>query len=403
MIEIAPTMQRRGALVLITWFGVAGCGGAVTPPAENFVVDTLPSGRVVVTNDGTGVWTPETAWMLEEDLRLGRLDGGGPEQFAEIYWITTDTEGRIYVVENLDQEIRVFEPDGSYARTIGGKGEGPGEFRGAVALNWAPDGSFWVTDYGNRRFSRFTPSGEFVDSWIRRTRGVIFPWNGGFVGDQWIDWGLDRVDEPGPDRGFTMLYPIAFDPPDSYDTLPRLDFMQFKGPGGRRLYGRNKGVMLAQTPDGHIWFAHTDDYTLYKRTMEGDTLLEASIPNRKSIITDAQIDSMIRRSREMGDPRDLQPDFYVRERRLVTRVLYDGAGHVYAMPEEEGVPEGTVIDVFDESGVYLGRMEFGEKVLTLAPPPHVTRNHVYGVVLDGLDVPYLVRWRIVRPTDGASR
>ncbi len=387
---------------LVVALSSGACGTGEPRLDEDSTVDTLASGRVVVANDGTGRWTAEGAWRLEEDLRLGTLDEGGPEQFAQIAWITSDGEGRIYVVEYLDQEIRVFEADGSHAHTIGRKGEGPGEFTGAVALNWAPDGSFWVTDYGNDRFSHFSESGEFLQSWMRQSSGVIFPWNGGFVGDQWIDWGLDRIDEDGPDRGFTMLYPIEFDPPDGYDTLPRLDFMQFKGPAGRRLFGRNKGIMLAQTDDGHIWFAHTDDYTLYKRTLEGDTVLQTSIPNRKSMITDAQIDSMIRRSREMGDPRDLHPDFYVRERRLVTRLLHDGAGHVYVMPEEDGVAEGTVIDVFEEGGVYLGRMEFGEKVLTIGPPPHVTRDHIYGVVLDEFDVPYLVRWRIVRPAGNAS-
>jgi hypothetical protein len=384
---------------VLSAFLLSACGPDGPDQANaTFQVDTLQSGLVRVVNDGGGAWTPETAWRLEQDLRLGTVDGDGPEQFSQVAWIQEDSAGHVYVLDYLAQEIRVFSPTGEYSRTIGQKGEGPGELMSAAGLNWGPDGNLWVWE--SRRFSAFTPSGEFVTSYPRLTWGVIYPWNGGFVDDvRYIDWGLARQRGANPDEttGLTTFYPIHFTPPDTYDTFPPLQFNAWMGDPGRRLVGENKGIMLAQTEDGHIWFAHTDEYTLFKRTLEGDTLLSASIPSRPDMIPPEEIDSVIRSRVERGFPVVYEPDDFVTERRLVTRVLVDDLGYVYVLPQEPGVPEGTAIDVIEESGVYLGRMALDETVLTRGPPPYITRDHVYGVVNDEFDVPFVVRWRILRP------
>jgi len=351
-----------------------------------------------VVNDGTGRWTPESAWTLEQDLRLGTIDGGGPEQFSQVAWIQEDSAGRIYILDYLAQDIRVFSSTGQYSHTIGHKGEGPGELMFAAGLNWGPGGNLWV--WGRRRFSLFTASGEFVTSYPRRTQGLIYPWNGGFVeGGRYIDWGLS-VERGGLNEttGLITMYPIHFTPPGTYDTLPPLQFNAWMAEPGRPLEGKNKSIMLAQTDDGHVWFAHTDEYTLFKRTLEGDTVLVTSIPSRPATVPSAEIDSIIRLATVRSPTRRYKPEDVVQVRRLVNSVLTDNDGYVYVLPEEDGVPEGTVIDVFEDTGVYLGRMDFGATVLTSGPPPYVIRDHVYAVVNDELDVPFVVRWRIIRPT-----
>ena len=93
--------SRLWALLFIA--ALLGCDGT-SGSAGNaaFQIDTLDSGLVQVVNDGRGVWTPETAWRLEEDLRLGTVGGGGPEQFAQVAWILEDADGRIYILDYPD-------------------------------------------------------------------------------------------------------------------------------------------------------------------------------------------------------------------------------------------------------------------------------------------------------------
>ena len=395
--------KRSARLVIgILWLVCACSTGAGPAESAHFQIDTLPSGVVHVVNDGVGQWTEETRWTLVEDLRLGTLDREGPEQFSQVANILTDTAGSVYVLDYQAQEIRVFSSEGVFSHTIGRKGEGPGEFTMAAGLDWAPDGRLWV--WGSLRYSVFEPTGEFVTSYPRTVRGVIYPWIGGFVsGGRYIDWGLDREitgqlrvgqSVQPTSSGRTTFYPIEFRPPTQLDTLQPLEFFADVTSEGVGVVG-SRGLMVGQAADGHLWVAMTDEYAVFKTTLEGDTLLAFSIPSRPAPIPESEIDSLI--AYWAGRNYPMSREDFADCRRLVTGLLPDDEGHVYVFPEEEGVPEGRAVDVFTEQGVYLGRMEFPQAVLTRNPPPHVTGSHIYAVVQDELDVPYVVRWRIVRP------
>lgn len=383
--------------VLVLLVGVVGCGGGDVERAPTFTVDTLATGTVLVENDREGFWTEASRWQLEEDLRLGTIDGELPESFSQVAWITEDAAGNIFILDYPAQDIRVFTPDGAHIRTISRKGDGPGELNGAAGINWVDDETFWV--WGPDRYSVFGTDGAFDTSYRRLVRGVIYPWGGGFDGGSFHDWGLDFAQGANPNEltGGSTMYPIRFTPPETYDTLPPITWQMFTTPEGTRAMGRQRGVALKMTGDGHYWFSFTDEYRLFKRTLDGDTVRIATLPAEAELIPEAEIDSIIRTSRQRGDPRELKVENFVRERRLVTRIVLGPEGHIYVFPHEEGVAEGTVVDVFEEDGVYLGRMSFGETVLTLGPPPYATRDHIYAVVNDDFDVPYVVRWRIVRP------
>ena len=53
-------------------------------------------------------------------------------------------------------------PDGSLVRTVGGSGEGPGEFNGVTRAFVARDGSYTVFGNGDRRIDLLEPGGSFV-------------------------------------------------------------------------------------------------------------------------------------------------------------------------------------------------------------------------------------------------
>lgn len=109
-------------------------------------MDTLPSGQIVVTNPAEPLWTPAEGWRVEEILRIGRVEGDGPDAFGVVRAFDVDDLGRVWVIEHQAQEIRVFAPTGEHVRTIGRKGGGPGEFAQAVLIDFGPDGNAWVVD-----------------------------------------------------------------------------------------------------------------------------------------------------------------------------------------------------------------------------------------------------------------
>ena len=79
----------------------------------------------------------------------------GSWAFAMIDDIAIDAAGNIYVLERSDQVIRVFDSSGRLTKSLGRRGDGPGEFRNARTTIIRRD-SLWVFDYGNSRVSAFS-------------------------------------------------------------------------------------------------------------------------------------------------------------------------------------------------------------------------------------------------------
>jgi hypothetical protein len=80
--------------------------------------------------------------------------------------IGEDRQGRYYVTQPNKRELpAIFDAAGRRQGTLGGKGEGPGEFRLAahIAIDPRTD-SIFVTDWGTSRLSVFSPQGRFVRS-----------------------------------------------------------------------------------------------------------------------------------------------------------------------------------------------------------------------------------------------
>jgi sugar lactone lactonase YvrE len=80
--------------------------------ARQVIDASVPSGTVVVTNPTQGVWDSASNWRVSEDLRIGTLEGTGPDLFGQIDALEVDRDGRIWVLEVQAQELRVFGRDG---------------------------------------------------------------------------------------------------------------------------------------------------------------------------------------------------------------------------------------------------------------------------------------------------
>lgn len=75
--------------------------------------------------------------------------------------------GLLYVVETAAHRISVFDGSGHRIRTIGSRGDGPGQFNFPVAAAVGPGGRLFVSDSLNFRVQILSPDGEYLGAFGR--------------------------------------------------------------------------------------------------------------------------------------------------------------------------------------------------------------------------------------------
>ncbi len=384
---------------------VGACADAGPAPTLEVQIDTSASGVVTVSNPAEGAWARSgvAPWRLEEELRIGAEDGDGPYVFGSASNVIPDSLGRIWVMDGLALELRVFDREGAFQFAVGGPGEGPGEFSGGRACAFAgPRGEVWVED-GLWRWHRFDGSGAWLQTLSASTQLL------GCGPRRWVRgghlWAMQRATGPGPTP--SAWWYVGFDVTDDgnvvpMDTVARPDplpppSITWVARTGTRLvrdipFSKRTNVHFDE--EGTFWFTDaTPDYTIRRQTADGDTLLIL-----KRAVDPVPIPVAVRRdsiaafppegavAQDGWDPEQV-PHVYppFRTFRLAS------TGHVWVT--RAGAGGGLRLDIFDPSGIYLGEIE---------PPPgfesvivHViTEDAVYGVWRDELGVPYVVRYAI---------
>ena len=107
----------------------------------------------------------------EPVLEIGPDTGSGENGvFGSIAVVTADSAGRIFVLDQQAQQVRVFAPDGKLITSLGRAGRGPGELsRYANGVMVPADGSVWVADYAQARINVYAPE----DGRLRNTIPLV--------------------------------------------------------------------------------------------------------------------------------------------------------------------------------------------------------------------------------------
>jgi len=94
-------------------------------------------------------------------FQVGELEGRDYENFGTVNDVAFDARGNLYVLDATGYRIIVFDPAGKYLRTIGRKGDGPGEFGLPMAMAILPGGELVVNDAAKSNLQIFGPDGTF--------------------------------------------------------------------------------------------------------------------------------------------------------------------------------------------------------------------------------------------------
>lgn len=101
---------------------------------------------------------------MREDGRLIAVDLGIKKPVTEFGVVKplVSPEGLIYITDNYNDCIEVYNADGSYVKAFGGKGTADGKFQGPTFAVVDKSGSLMVTDCMNARVQVFDKNGKFL-------------------------------------------------------------------------------------------------------------------------------------------------------------------------------------------------------------------------------------------------
>ena len=147
--------MRRG-LCVVALVAVVAC----SEPLE-FADWTIPvpEGTRIIEYAAVPVEDRTARIELIEDLVIGERADDDNYRLYDAAGAKVDTEGNLYVLDAGNFRVQVFDRDGDYVRTFGGRGQGPGEFTRPRNLILAGE-RVVVMDFQNRRFSSWTLDGQ---------------------------------------------------------------------------------------------------------------------------------------------------------------------------------------------------------------------------------------------------
>lgn len=124
-------------------------------------IDTVGGHVVRVMNPGPTAWTDTNGWKLVLERTIQPKDGE-PGELANPFTVLRTSTGQYIVGDLQPSTITLFGQDGRFLRTLGRRGEGPGEFR--VALIGLFRDTLLIQDTKLHRVTLMTLDGKAVRS-----------------------------------------------------------------------------------------------------------------------------------------------------------------------------------------------------------------------------------------------
>jgi hypothetical protein len=150
--------------IFAVFVGIAAVG-ACTPAGEPAAsVDVSDSAGVTIVDSDEPSWGEGEAWLVssEPQVTIGVLKGRREYELSDVSAAARQSDGDFVVVDGGAREVRLYDRDGKFVRTLGGPGSGPGEFRDPAQVLVRAADSVIVWDNANYRITRFDSAGELV-------------------------------------------------------------------------------------------------------------------------------------------------------------------------------------------------------------------------------------------------
>ena len=334
----------------------------------------------------------------------------GEIEFSGITDLAVASDGRVYVADWQDARINVLSPDlQRIERTLGRRGEGPGEFQYISSLQILPGDSLLAFDLSLNRISVFPPGAD--------TTAYVL--NLAAKANKATPYWVRRV--PGTDRylaAYRRGYTPKDDPSDQARRRETLSLLSLDGsiqadsllsfPARQSLVSRDgKRVVVGDNPfgrrgvfdlgpDGKIYSGWNDSLLLDIRSLTGARLRRIALPAERIPVTPGELAEA---AQEIGPQleRELRreaPDTWPAFRSFVV----DDEGRIWlaTYKNDDGMRNWLLLD---STGRILGRTLLRADVEIR----RFREGRIYGTTGDASEVPGVVIYALPAAIRSAPR
>lgn len=406
------SVLRVGSVLLLAFCMACGPSAPDGPTAE--VADS--AGVRVVTWDLTTSDAPVYRVLGSPDLRIGVIEGAAEYSLSRIVDLVVLRDGALVVSDQNAPGISVFDRGGVFVRSIGGRGEGPGEFVAAPTLAGVTGDTVFAWDVRAGRLTAFMAGGDFINSWsiasggdhrvheMDHVTGAQFvatsKWFAPGLQDEFHDFRLELdsivLERMSPSSGVLDTIAVLAD-----QSLFRT--VQDGGPGVFRTLEVEppyRPRAIVEVVAGQMVLGRADQFTFEVRPLAG-------APTRVQVIgAENPADAGDIRSHQEAILRDdfgvEGPDATVRKifldplpERLpaIEAVVVGSSGDIWVARAELDGERGYEWLIFASDGVLKGSVRTPPRVRLLAVEP----TYVIAAETDELDVPFIVRFPLEPP------
>jgi hypothetical protein len=303
--------------------------------------------------------------ILEEELTIGETEGREESAFFQLRDVDADESGRIFTLDSKEANVKVFDQDGHHLRTIGGRGQGPGEFQIPNDIFVDDKNRIYISDVGNDRLSVFEEDGDFADSFNFTEYSITEITGVNRKGE--IILLMNRTSKESSEHFLAFDYVV-----DVYSA--RFEFLE-------RLYRATIPVMQGFAKQGkmlslsipyqeklccamdsrdHVYVAESEEYAVRVLASDGKLIGRIEKAHERSEVSRRDIKNLIR---ENFQDDEIETIFWLEtvEKQLrcprykpVFDKLYSDQDKLLVLRQEGGEGKHFFADVFDPTGKYIG-------------------------------------------------
>jgi hypothetical protein len=314
-----------------------------------------------------------TQMRITKELVIGKSSGQDEYMFGEARGVAVDDFGRIFVLDSKQTLIRVYDRDGVYLKTLGRKGQGPGELQTPQHIFSTWQKEIMIEDHAPRQFVFYSWEGEFLRN-VSFAKAFIFTTGidsaGNFIG---------IVQTAEPEGNVQVLN--RYSPEFNY-----IHTLGYSIKGNRGTYNFFKPWLRWTVFKGdHVIFSFSEKYELLVYDARGKLVKKILKKYKPVKISEEELAYMRKVVRLPSNVRLIVPKNHTSFQRFTV----DEKNRIFVQTWEKTKDEkGYIYDVFNSAGICIARIPLN------AAPRVWKQNKLYTIEEDEAGYQYIIRYKV---------